>query len=267
RRRAGSPRAGTRPRPAAAAADTGSVRMRSRLTWLSRKKDQRLHWGGAPPFKPRPVRDGGRSSSRARHLRRFGVDEEGLALADDGVLVHHDFAHVLHRRQIEHQIEQHLFQDRTQAPGAGLSRQGFLGDRLQRLRPHLQIHSFHAEQLLILLDESVLRLGQYLDQGLLEILTEPKNALIKQYQKLFSMEGVDLEVRPQALQAIAKKALARKTGARGLRSILEQVLLDLMFDLPTMENVSKVVVDENTIVGEGKPLLIYTEPPKVAGTA
>src|SRR2546421_6602158 len=105
------------------------------------------------------------------------------------------------------------------------------------------------------------------EQALIQILTEPKNALIKQYQKLFSMEGVDLEVRPQALQAIAKKALARKTGARGLRSILEQVLLDLMFDLPTMENVSKVVVDENTIIGEGKPLLIYTEPPKVAGTA
>jgi ATP-dependent Clp protease ATP-binding subunit ClpX len=105
------------------------------------------------------------------------------------------------------------------------------------------------------------------EKALIQILTEPKNALIKQYQKLFGMEGVDLEVRPQALQAIAKKALARKTGARGLRSILEQVLLDIMFDLPTMENVSKVVVDENTIVGEGKPLLIYAEPPKVAGTA
>jgi ATP-dependent Clp protease ATP-binding subunit ClpX len=105
------------------------------------------------------------------------------------------------------------------------------------------------------------------EQALIQILTEPKNALIKQYQKLFAMEAVDLEVRPQALHAIAKKALARKTGARGLRSILEQVLLDIMFDLPTMENVSKVVVDENTIVGEGKPLLIYAEPPKVAGTA
>src|SRR6266403_130004 len=105
------------------------------------------------------------------------------------------------------------------------------------------------------------------EKALIQILTEPKNALIKQYQKLFGMEGVDLEVRPQALQAIATRALARKTGARGLRSILEQVLLDLMFDLPTMENVSKVVVDENTIIGEGKPLLIYTEPPKVAGTA
>src|SRR5438045_1758782 len=105
------------------------------------------------------------------------------------------------------------------------------------------------------------------EHALIQILTEPKNALIKQYQRLFLMEGVELEIRTGALQAIAKKALARKTGARGLRSILEKVLLDLMVDLPTMENVSKVVVDENTIVGEGKPLLIYTEPPKVAGTA
>src|SRR6266571_3017730 len=141
--------------------------MRSRLTWRSRKKDQQLHWGGAPPFKPRPGRDDSRRSSRARHLRRFGVDEKGLALADDGVLVHHDFADVLHRREIEHEVEQHLFQYRTQAPGPRLSSQGFLGNRLQRLRPHLQIHCLHAEQLLILLDESVLRLGQYLDQGLL----------------------------------------------------------------------------------------------------
>ena len=81
------------------------------------------------------------------------------------------------------------------------------------------------------------------------------------------MEGVELEARPQALHAIAKKALARKTGARGLRSILEQTLLDLMFELPTMENVVKVVVDESTILGEGKPLLIYSDAPKVAGTS
>src|SRR5712692_8993146 len=131
------------------------------------KKDQQLHWGDAPPFKLRPVRDDSRRSSRARHLRRFGVDEKGLALADYGVLVHHDFAYILHRRKIEHEVKQHLFQDRTQAPGTRLSRQGFFGDRLQRLRPHFQIHSLHAEQLPILLDESVLRLGQYLDQGLL----------------------------------------------------------------------------------------------------
>jgi len=105
------------------------------------------------------------------------------------------------------------------------------------------------------------------EKALIQILTEPKNALIKQYQKLFNMEGVELEARPQALNAIAKKALARKTGARGLRSILEQTLLDLMFELPTMENVSKVVVDEATILGEGKPLLIYSDVPKVAGTS
>jgi ATP-dependent Clp protease ATP-binding subunit ClpX len=105
------------------------------------------------------------------------------------------------------------------------------------------------------------------EDALIRILTEPKNALIKQYQKLFAMEGVDLEVRPGGLTAIAQKALARKTGARGLRSILEQVLLDLMFDLPTLENVSKVVVDEPTICGDGQPLLIYSDPPKVAGSA
>src|SRR5438132_6465371 len=114
-----------------------------------------------------PAGDDSRRSSRARHLRRFGVDEEGLALADDRVLVHHDFAHILHRRKIEHEVEQHLFQDRTQAPCPGLSRQGFFGDCLQRLRPHFQIYSLHAEQLLILLDEGVLRLRQYLDQCLL----------------------------------------------------------------------------------------------------
>ena len=102
---------------------------------------------------------------------------------------------------------------------------------------------------------------------LIQILTEPKNALVKQYQKLFAMEGTELELRPAGLLAIARKALARKTGARGLRSIIEQVLLDTMFDLPTLENVSKVVVDESTITGEGKPLLIYADPPKVADSA
>src|SRR6266540_2226413 len=89
------------------------------------------------------------------------------ALADDGVLVHHDLAHVLHGRQIEHDVEQHLLDDRAQAPRAGLSRQGLLGDRLQRLRPHLQVHALHGEQLLILLDEGVFRLGKNLDQRML----------------------------------------------------------------------------------------------------
>ena len=90
---------------------------------------------------------------------------------------------------------------------------------------------------------------------------------MKQYQRLFQMEGVELEVRPGALAAVARKALARKTGARGLRSILENSLLDTMYELPTLENVSKVVVEEQMISGDGKPLLIYSDAQKVAGTS
>lgn len=96
------------------------------------------------------------------------------------------------------------------------------------------------------------------EAALVTILTEPKNSLVKQYQKLFSMEGVELEFREGVLNVIAKKALARKTGARGLRSILEHALLDTMFDLPSMENVSKVVLDENS-AGELKPILMYAD--------
>jgi ATP-dependent Clp protease ATP-binding subunit ClpX len=100
--------------------------------------------------------------------------------------------------------------------------------------------------------------------ALVKILIEPKNALVKQYQKLLAMEGVELEFREHALQAIAKRALERRTGARGLRSIIEHALLDIMFDLPSLTNVQKVVVDEGAIAGDAKPLLIYSDPPKVA---
>ena len=110
----------------------------------------------------------------------------------------------------------------------------------------------------------VTALAELEESALVKILTEPKNALIKQYSKLLAMEGVELEVRPAALMAIAKKALARKTGARGLRSILEQSLLSVMFDLPTMHNVAKVVVDENTIEESQTPLLVYREAAKKA---
>jgi ATP-dependent Clp protease ATP-binding subunit ClpX len=99
-----------------------------------------------------------------------------------------------------------------------------------------------------------------LDEGaLVQILTEPKNALTKQFAKLFKMEGVELEFRESALNAIAKRALARRTGARGLRSIIEHALLDTMYDLPSLKGVSKVVVDEGLISGESKPLLIYSD--------
>ncbi|MDQ2925040.1 MAG: ATP-dependent Clp protease ATP-binding subunit ClpX [Acidobacteriota bacterium] len=97
-----------------------------------------------------------------------------------------------------------------------------------------------------------------LDEGaLVKILTEPKNAITRQFKKMFDMEGVEIEFRPEALNAIAKRALKRKTGARGLRTILEQVLLDTMYELPSLEHVSKVVVDEAVINGQAEPYLIY----------
>ncbi|MFK3649121.1 ATP-dependent Clp protease ATP-binding subunit ClpX [Lysobacter enzymogenes] len=99
------------------------------------------------------------------------------------------------------------------------------------------------------------------EPALISILTEPKNAITKQFRKLFEMENVELEFRPDALSAIAKKALKRKTGARGLRTIVESVLLDTMYELPSLENVSKVVVDESVIEHKSEPYLIYQTPP------
>jgi ATP-dependent Clp protease ATP-binding subunit ClpX len=94
-------------------------------------------------------------------------------------------------------------------------------------------------------------------EALVQILTEPKNSLTKQYVKLFEMEGVEVDFREDALRAVAKKAMERKTGARGLRSILESVLLDTMYQLPALESVTKVVIDESVIDGESEPMLIY----------
>ena len=111
----------------------------------------------------------------------------------------------------------------------------------------------------------VATLAELTEDALIQILVEPKNALIKQYSKLLDMEGAELEIRPAGLHAIAKKALARKTGARGLRSILEHALLDVMYELPSQQNVVKVVIDENTITNGAKPLLIYSDAAKAAG--
>ena len=106
-----------------------------------------------------------------------------------------------------------------------------------------------------------------LDEGaLVQILTEPKNALTKQYEKLFDMEGSEIEFREDALRAVARKAMERKTGARGLRTILEQVLLDTMYELPSMENVRKVVIDENVIVGDAEPYMIIDAQDAVAAS-
>jgi len=105
------------------------------------------------------------------------------------------------------------------------------------------------------------------EEALMRILTEPKNALTKQYMKMFEMEGCELEIRDDALLAVARKAMERKTGARGLRSILEHILLEPMYDLPSIDNVEKVVLDESVITGEGEPLFIYEAPEQRAASS
>jgi len=104
------------------------------------------------------------------------------------------------------------------------------------------------------------------EEALIQILSEPKNALTKQYQALFKLEGVELEFRDDALHAIARKAMERKTGARGLRSIVEGILLDTMYDLPSLENISKVVIDESVVKGESDPILMYQTPDRQAAS-
>lgn len=103
----------------------------------------------------------------------------------------------------------------------------------------------------------VATLEELSEDALVQILTEPRNALTKQYMRLFEMEGVELDFREDALRSVARKAMERKSGARGLRSILESVLLDTMYQVPSMEGVVKVVIDSATIQGESEPLLIY----------
>ncbi|WP_353146204.1 ATP-dependent Clp protease ATP-binding subunit ClpX [Pollutimonas bauzanensis] len=105
----------------------------------------------------------------------------------------------------------------------------------------------------------VATLEELQEDTLIRILTEPKNSLLKQFQKLFEMEEVELDVRPEALAAVAKRAIKRRTGARGLRSIVEQALLGTMYELPSQKNVKRVVVDENAVTGKGVPLLIYQD--------
>ncbi|QLK88307.1 ATP-dependent protease ATP-binding subunit ClpX [Arsenophonus endosymbiont of Aphis craccivora] len=106
----------------------------------------------------------------------------------------------------------------------------------------------------------VATLGELSEEALIQILKEPKNALTKQYEALFELEGVNLEFREEALKAIAKKAMSRKTGARGLRSIVEGALLETMYDLPSMDHVEKVVIDEMVVAGQSEPLVIYSQP-------
>jgi len=110
----------------------------------------------------------------------------------------------------------------------------------------------------------VATLAELSEDALVDILTQPRNAVVKQFAQLLAMEGAELEVRPNALKAIARRALARKTGARGLRSIMEQALIDTMYELPSTSNVERVVVDESTIEENKPPLLVYREAAKQA---
>ncbi|MBT7222389.1 MAG: ATP-dependent Clp protease ATP-binding subunit ClpX, partial [Marinovum sp.] len=105
------------------------------------------------------------------------------------------------------------------------------------------------------------------EDALVTILTEPKNALVKQYQRLFELEDAKLSFTDEALSAIAKRAIQRKTGARGLRSILEEILLDTMFDLPGLDNVDEVVVNDDAVRSEAQPLMIYADDSKETATA
>ncbi|MFN5132012.1 MAG: ATP-dependent Clp protease ATP-binding subunit ClpX, partial [Burkholderiales bacterium] len=163
-----------------------------------------------------------------------------------------------------------VIRDRSERSGIGFSAsvrsasERKVGELLQDIEPEDLIKFGLIPELVGRLPV-IATLDELTEEALVDILITPKNALVKQYARLFAMENVELEIRPEALHAIARKAIKRKTGARGLRSILEASLLDVMFDLPGQQHVSKVVLDENAIEAGGKPLLIYAETAKVAG--
>src|SRR6266853_901816 len=156
-----------------------------------------------------------------------------------------------------------IIQNRTQKSGIGFTSEV----RGINARPHGSdlFHDVEPEDLIKygLIPEFVGRLpvvatlDELDEDALVSILTEPKNALTKQYRRLFEMEGAELEFREEALRAVAHRAMQRKTGARGLRTILETVLLDTMYELPSMRNVSKIVIDETVIDGQTKPYVVY----------
>ena len=156
-----------------------------------------------------------------------------------------------------------IIMNRTQKSGIGFVAD--VPDKSERKQEGELFHDVEPEDLVKygLIPEFVGRLpvvatlDELDESALVQILTEPRNALTTQYHKLFEMEGVEIEVREEALRAVARRAMPRKTGARGLRTILENVLLDIMYDLPGMQNVQKVVIDDDVIDGESKPYLVY----------
>jgi ATP-dependent Clp protease ATP-binding subunit ClpX len=161
-----------------------------------------------------------------------------------------------------------VIQNRTQKGGMGFTSEVRAKDQ----RPHGTdiFHDVEPEDLVKygLIPEFVGRLPvvatlEELDEeALMSILLDPKNALTKQYKRLFEMEGVELEFREDGVRAIARKAMQRKTGARGLRTILESILLDTMYDLPSLKGVQKVVVDQSVVEGHSKPYIVFKTPEK-----
>jgi ATP-dependent Clp protease ATP-binding subunit ClpX len=162
-----------------------------------------------------------------------------------------------------------IIENRTEASGIGFSaavrskKQRSISEAFKEIEPEDLIKFGLIPELVGRLPV-VAALDELTEDALVDILTQPRNAVVKQFSKLLALEGAELEVRPSALKAIARKALARKTGARGLRSILEQALIDTMFDLPSSQNVEKVVVEESTIDDGKPPLLVYREVAKQA---
>jgi ATP-dependent Clp protease ATP-binding subunit ClpX len=162
-----------------------------------------------------------------------------------------------------------IIENRTEASGMGFGavvkskKQRSLTDAFKEIEPE-DLIKFGLIPELVGRVPVIAALAELSEDALVQILTEPKNAVVKQFTRLLAMEDAELEVRPGALKAIARKALARKTGARGLRSILENALIDTMYELPGLSNVEKVVVDESTIDENKPPLLVYREAAKQA---
>src|SRR5258708_7134779 len=203
---------------------------------------------------------GGASGNRVAATIR--IDLKGLGAALDDLLVDDHFLDPAHARQVEHRVEEDALHDRAQAAGARLARDRTPGHGAEGVIREAEPQALHLEQPLVLFDQRILRFHQDLDQrGLaqVEILVKPKNALVKQYQRLFEMEGLRLGFSDDALRSVARRAIARKTGARGLRSIMESILLDTMFDLPSMSGVEEVVINKEGVEGRAKPLQIYAD--------
>lgn len=165
-----------------------------------------------------------------------------------------------------------IIQNRTQKSGIGFSAEvhskddaSTVGEILTHIEPEDLIRYGLIPEFVGRLP--VLATLDELDEAaLVQILTEPRNALIKQYTRLFEMEGCELEIRQDALESIARKAMKRKTGARGLRTIMEQVLIDTMYDLPSMHNVRRVIVDETVIMGDADPYILFEGGERIAAS-